>query len=89
MTVKELLSRIDSLELSEWRDYYQTQPWDVKGDLHAGIVAATIANVNRGKNSKAFQPSDFMPLQTQPDQDEDEMKEIMNQIAGGNNGNSR
>ncbi|MCX7899906.1 MAG: hypothetical protein N2444_07485, partial [Methylocystis sp.] len=31
-------------------------------DLAAGIVAATIANVHRGKNVEAFKPADFMPL---------------------------
>ena len=30
-------------------------------DFRSGIIAATIANVNRGKGSKPFEPSDFMP----------------------------
>jgi hypothetical protein len=29
--------------------------------LRAGIVASTIANCNRGPNSEAFTPQDFMP----------------------------
>jgi hypothetical protein len=34
-------------------------------DLRAGIVASTIANVNRDPKKKpdAYQPADFMPLQ--------------------------
>jgi len=31
------------------------------GDFRAGIIASTIANVNRGKKKKAFKPVDFMP----------------------------
>lgn len=32
-----------------------------RADFHAGVVASTIANVNRAKNQKAFKPADFMP----------------------------
>ena len=34
---------------------------DERADLQAGIVASTIANVNRGKNTSAYKPEDFMP----------------------------
>lgn len=30
-------------------------------DFRSGIIAATVANSNRGKNSKAYLPEDFMP----------------------------
>lgn len=30
-------------------------------DRRAGIIASTIANVNRGKGKKAYKPEDFMP----------------------------
>lgn len=33
---------------------------DRRHDLQAGIIAATIANVNRGKDTEAYVPSDFM-----------------------------
>ncbi len=37
-------------------------PWDEsRADLRAGIVASVIANVNRGKKTKAFTARDFMP----------------------------
>jgi len=38
-------------------------------DFLAGIVAATIANVNRGKAQKAFKPEDFMPKYEDPTED--------------------
>jgi len=64
MTVGELLTRISSHELSEWMAYEQVQPFgDARADVHAGIVAATIANVNRDpkRQKKPFRPQDFMP----------------------------
>lgn len=37
-----------------------------RGDFHAGVVASTIANVNRARGQKAFKPSDFMPKKPAP-----------------------
>ncbi len=62
MTVAELLSRISSKELSEWMAFAQHEPFG--GDtIYIGnaIVAATVANVHRGKNQKAYDIQDFMP----------------------------
>jgi len=68
--------------LSEWMCFYCLEPFgDVRGDLQAGIVAATIANANSGKGSKTFQPADFMPLMEKPEQDEDDMITIMTAMA--------
>jgi hypothetical protein len=40
------------------------QPWgEYAADLRAGVIASTIANVNRSKDAPAFSPLDFMPLQ--------------------------
>lgn len=64
MTVAELLSRISSRELSEWMAYYELEPFGMeRGDLQAGIVASTVANVNRDpkKQKRPFAPQDFMP----------------------------
>lgn len=63
MTVGELLARISSRELTEWRAYETiTGPLGPpRADLHAGIIAATIANIHRGKGSRALAPGDFIP----------------------------
>lgn len=64
MTVGELLARISSRELTEWMAYAQVEPFgEERGDLRAGIVASTIANVNRDtkKRRKPFEPEEFMP----------------------------
>lgn len=64
MTVRELLARIDSRELSEWMAYFSMEPWGTETeDWRAGMVASTIANVNRDpkKQKKPFEPKDFVP----------------------------
>jgi hypothetical protein len=62
MTVDEMLTRISSLELSEWRVYAQLYGLRrERADLRSGIIAATLANIHRKKGGKRFAPSDFMP----------------------------
>jgi hypothetical protein len=64
MPVGELLRRTTSRELTEWMAFYELEPFGPeRGDLRAGIVAATVANANRDpkKVKKAFEPQDFMP----------------------------
>lgn len=61
MTKKELLSRMDSLEMQEWLEYSKVEPLEYRADLRAGTICAVIANVNRGKGKKAYKPADFMP----------------------------
>lgn len=61
-TVEELQNRMSSSEFSEWLAYYCINPFGPeRGDLNAGIIAATVANANRSKNSQAYTPKDFMP----------------------------
>jgi hypothetical protein len=62
--VDDLLGRISSRELSEWMAYAQMEPFgEERADLRAGIIAATIANMNRDpkKRAKPFGPEEFMP----------------------------
>lgn len=62
MTVRELLSRISSRELTEWMAYERiTGPLDprLRADISAGIVAATVANSSGSK--KKLKPADFVP----------------------------
>lgn len=85
MTVKELLSRIDSKELSEWAAFYSIEPFGgFRSDMQSGIVASTIANCNRQKNSRSFSPLDFMPFgeHTKPKvMSGEDMKAVMLGIA--------
>ncbi len=61
MTVRELLSRVGSDELTEWMALYRVEPWgERRSDLQAGVVAATVANCNRAKaGDRTFGPEDF------------------------------
>ena len=80
--MREMLARIDSYELSEWMQYYALDPFGTeREDLQAGIVASTIANANSGKG-KAFQPSDFMPYLDKNEQTPEDMKTLLNTMAG-------
>jgi hypothetical protein len=45
----------------EFEELYRLDPWGPERfDLAAGIVASTIANVNRAPKSEPFRPADFM-----------------------------
>ncbi len=84
-TVSELLSRISSIELTEWMAYYGLEPWGTEpADLRAGIVASTFANANRDpkRQRRPFTPQDFMPRWNRPQregQTAEEQRQIIEQ----------
>lgn len=82
-SVRELLERFTSLELSEWAAYHSIEPiGGMRGDLQAGIISCTLANVNRGKGGKTFSPTDFMLIGNEKEeQTEDDMKASMMQFT--------
>ncbi|MFA5170426.1 MAG: DUF4035 domain-containing protein [Sulfuriferula sp.] len=54
-------------ELSELRMFHDHEPLgELRGDARAGMIAATIANVNRSKDSEPYHPIDFMPYSKKP-----------------------
>lgn len=58
-TVRQLLSELDSEELSEWLAYDQLEPlpdahWD------SGMMASTVVNMF-SKTNRRYKPTDFMP----------------------------
>jgi hypothetical protein len=61
---------------AEWRAYESLEPFGPPAEFwRAALVAAVMANANRTKKQKAFQPEDFMPRSlfpepTEPDPDE-------------------
>lgn len=62
MSVNRAQREIDSREFTEWQAYWQLEPWgDSRGDLRAGMVASTMANLWRGADTPPFTPTDFMP----------------------------
>lgn len=56
------MESLSSRQMAEWWAYYRIEPfgWDVE-NWRSGLVASTIANVNRGKSRRVFKPTDFMP----------------------------
>ena len=51
-----------------WRNEFMVAPWDeLRADLRAGMVAATIANIYRDRKAhpQPFRASDFMPYAEQ------------------------
>lgn len=61
-SVRVLRQKIDSREFAEWMAFDRLDPiGNERADLHAGIVASTIANCHRGKSQRAYVPADFMP----------------------------
>lgn len=62
MSVKQCQQVVDSAEFVAWQAYALLEPFgEERADLRAGIVASTIANVNRGRATPPFRPKDFMP----------------------------
>lgn len=62
MTVAEAQLRVSSREFTDWQAFAELEPFgEERADLRAGIIASTLANVNRGRGTRAFKPSDFMP----------------------------
>lgn len=88
MPVAELLQRVSSRELTEWRAYESVAGplGPERGDVQAAIIAATVANAFRGKGKPAT-PADFMPeWDRQPTQTVEEMVSIayaLNAAFGG------
>jgi alpha-D-ribose 1-methylphosphonate 5-triphosphate synthase subunit PhnH len=76
MTVRQLLDSLDSRELSEWIAFHtHIEPiGETRADLRTGIVASTLANVNRGKNQQPYKAIDFMPYLDKPPQSQGQMK---------------
>lgn len=93
MTVGELLSRISSRELTEWRAYCALEPFgEERADLRAGIVASTMANVFRRSGTKPYKAQEFMPKFAKERQNWREQLEIVrtiNAAMGGRYGDDR
>ncbi len=60
-TVRQLLSEIDSVELTEWLAFDQIEPFgDPRADLRTGLICSTVANYSMSPPKKPHRPSDYM-----------------------------
>jgi hypothetical protein len=77
MTVRELSTRMDSAEFSEWiayNRYYSALPdsWRETALLMCALLAPHI-----GKDGKKPKPEDFMPLDTPPQHESQDMAALL------------
>jgi hypothetical protein len=60
---------LSARELDEWLIFWQLEPWGpIRDNMHAGLIASTIANVNRRKGSAPIRFSEFMLLDRESEQ---------------------
>lgn len=53
---------MSALEFGEWWALYKAEPWaERRTDVAAGVIASTVANVNRHPDARPFEPLDFAP----------------------------
>jgi hypothetical protein len=70
MSVRRCQQEISSAEFGEWIAFYSIEPFgDRYADLRAGVVASTVANVNRGKDTPPFSPLSLIPWAQEPKDD--------------------
>lgn len=90
--VDRMLGELSARQFDEWIAFYSIEPWgEERADLRAGIVASTVANVNRNakQRSKPYSPKDFMPVYDKPPKKAQTMEEmlrvveVMNAAFGG------
>ncbi len=66
---------------SEYMEYYAMSPFGSQRDnVHAGLIAATIANVNRNKSQQPFSADDFM-LKQRPGKTQDTHAELFSVLS--------
>lgn len=60
--VDGLLAEMTSTQIAEWMAYFRLEPFgERRADLRAGIIASTVANAHKAKDSRPYKPQDFMP----------------------------
>lgn len=76
--MEELGQRISSHELSEWMAYEKVDGpiGDERNDYMSAVIAATFANIYRGKHKPAHALYDFMPFHSAERQEVNEKKRI-------------
>ena len=83
-----LLRVLNSRQISEWQAWFAIEPFGQYPEyLRAGIIAATIANVHKGKKGRSLKAEDFIPKEPEirepKRQSMAEIKKVLQQIAKG------
>lgn len=90
MSVAECQQRISSAEFAEWIAFAQVDGpwWAERGDLQAGIVASTLANIHSRKGRR-YTARDFMPYRdASPKREQSiaDMRAVMSAFTAAHNG---
>jgi len=85
-----MLEKVSSKLVLEWMAFYKIEPFGSEADFmgHA-IVASTVANASRGKNTKAYKPEAFMPKFDKKKQSVAEMIQIAQMYTVGLGGKDK
>ena len=81
-----MAEQIPSTVFNEWMAFFSLEPFGNETEnWRTGVVASTIANVNRNPKRKPdpYKPKDFMPKRRKR-MSGDEIKAVMRGIANGN-----
>lgn len=82
-TVGELEGAMSAQEFGEWGAYYELHPFGASGDwFRTGMVASTVANVNRSQETPPYSPADFIPGARQEQEVEDDPMVFFGKING-------
>ena len=83
MTVREMLARMDSRELSEWIAWYNFEPFgEERADMRSAIIACVVHNTQCTKKTQMKKVSDFMPKFRPPEpMDWQEIKETLRKMT--------
>ena len=61
MTIHDLMSRTNAAEIALWRAFAKLEPiGPLRGDFQAGVVAAAIVNMLRGKKRRPATVGEFL-----------------------------
>lgn len=82
-TLAEMEAGMSGAEYALWEAEYRISPWgDWPAQVMQATVAATVANVNRGKDSPVYSPQDFIPwAEKQQEEQEEDPIEFLTRIG--------
>lgn len=80
MTVRDMLTRMDAKEMTDWIAFWNMEPWgDERSDFRSGVIASTVANVMSSKG-RSFTPQDFMLNGNRRRQSEASMRAVIKAV---------
>lgn len=84
MSVRRAQQEITAREFAEWLAFAVIDGWgqgEQRADMRAGVIAATVANVHRSRESRTWEAADFFPHLRCPGSDEAAPMQIAAQLT--------